>query len=65
MYELYCCLGIRGEVNWIKLEYFDSDIYQVTARYVEIDGQPYVMELLRKMDEEFLVDLENRDRLME
>ena len=48
-----------------KLEYPDSDIYQVTARYVEIDGQPYVMELLRKMDEEFLVDLENRDRLME
>ena len=47
------------------LEYLDSDIYQVTARYVEIDGQPYVMELLRKMDEEFLVDLENRDRLME
>ena len=32
---------------------------------MEIDGQPYVMELLRKMDEEFLVDLENRDRLME
>ena len=48
-----------------KLEYLDSDIYQVTARYVEIDGQPYVMELLRKMDEEFLVNLENRDRLME
>ena len=48
-----------------KLEYLDSDIYQVTARYVEIDGQPYVIELLRKMDEEFLVDLENRDRLME
>ena len=48
-----------------KLEYLDSDIYQVTARYVEIDGQPYVMELLRKIDEEFLVDLENRDRLME
>lgn len=48
-----------------KLEYLDSDIYQVTARYVEIDGQPYVMELLRKMDEEYLVDLENRDRLME
>ena len=48
-----------------KLEYLDSDIYQVTARYVEIDGQPCVMELLRKMDEEFLVDLENRDRLME
>ena len=46
-----------------KLEYLDSDIYQVTARYVEIDGQPYVMELLRKMDEEFLVDLENPERI--
>ena len=63
------CIAVRAfEEKSVrtKLEYLDSDIYQVTARYVEeIDGQPYVMELLRKMDEEFLVDLENRDRLME
>ena len=65
MYELYCCRAFEEKSVRTKLEYLDSDIYQVTARYVEIDGQPYVMELLRKMDEEFLVDLENRDRLME
>ena len=62
------CIAVRAfEEKSVrtKLEYLDSDIYQVTARYVEIDGQPYVMELLKKMDEEFLVDLENRDRLME
>lgn len=63
----YCIAARAFEEKSVrtKLEYLDSDIYQVTARYVEIDGQPYVMELLRKMDEEFLVDLENRDRLME
>ena len=63
----YCIAARAFEEKSVrtKLEYPDSDIYQVTARYVEIDGQPYVMELLRKMDEEFLVDLENRDRLME
>ena len=62
------CVSLKafeGKTQKTKLEFMDSDIYQVTARYVEIDGQPYVMELLRKMDEEFLVDLENRDRLME
>ena len=62
------CIAVRAfEEKSVrtKLEYLDSDIYQVTARYVEIDGHPCVMELLKKMDEESLVDLENRDRLME
>ena len=29
-----------------KLEYFAPDIVQVTARYLEVDGAPYVLELL-------------------
>ena len=48
-----------------KLEYLNSEIYEVTARYVEIDGKPYVMELIKKLDEEFLIDMEDRDRFVE
>ena len=39
-----------------KLEFLDSDIFQVFSRYVEIDGKPYVMEMLKKLDEDTLVD---------
>ena len=33
-----------------KLEFLSREMYQVTARYVEIDGEPYVMEMLQKQD---------------
>ena len=39
-----------------KLEFLDSDIFQVFSRYVEIDGKPYVMEMIKKLDEDTLVD---------
>lgn len=39
-----------------KLEFLDSDMFQVFSRYVEIDGKPYVMEMLKKLDEDTLVD---------
>ena len=39
-----------------KLEMIDEEVYQVIARYIEIDGEPYVMELIRKMDDDSLLD---------
>ena len=39
-----------------KLEFLDSDIFQVFSRYVEVDGKPYVMEMLKKLDEDTLID---------
>ena len=33
-----------------KLEVLDSRVCQIIARYIEIDGKPYVMELLRYLD---------------
>lgn len=33
-----------------KLEILDGRIYQIIARYIQIDGEPYVMELLRCLD---------------
>ena len=34
-----------------KLEFIDSKIYQVISRYIEIDGKPYVMELVSQLDQ--------------
>ena len=33
-----------------KIEFLDSDMYQVFVRYLEIDDEPYVMEMLKKLD---------------
>ena len=43
-----------------KLEFQEDDIYQVISRYVEIDGKPYVMELVKKMYEDSLLDADGR-----
>ena len=41
-----------------KIEFLDSDMYQVFVRYLEIDDEPYVMEMLKKLDENTLTDEE-------
>ena len=46
-----------------KLEYFDPDIVQVTARYMEIDGAPYVMEVLQRMHSETIIDPDDTEAL--
>ena len=46
-----------------KLEYMGRDIFQVTAVYREVDGQPCVMELIQQLDSETLIDPENGNRL--
>lgn len=57
-------LAFKGKKLKTKLEMLDSDLFQVFARYVEIDGVPYVMELLKKMDEDTLIDYNGRERLI-
>lgn len=34
------------------------------SRYIEIDGKPYVMELVSQLDENSLVDADGRNRLL-
>ena len=48
-----------------KIEFLDSDMYQVFARYLEIDSEPYVMEKLKKLDENTLTDEEGYEKLTE
>lgn len=47
----------------IKLEYSKNAVYQVTARYLHVDGQRYVLELLQKLDEELMIDPESGEKL--
>ena len=46
-----------------KLEYFDPDIVQVTARYLEVDGAPYVLEVLQRMYSETIIEPDDADAL--
>lgn len=48
--------SLKEKKQATKLEFLDSDMFQVFSRYVEIDGKPYVMEMLKKLDEDTLVD---------
>lgn len=47
-----------------KLEFRDNQIYQVTSRYMEIDGKAYVMELVKELDDDFLLDAEGCEKLV-
>lgn len=38
-----------------KFEFLDSDVYLITAMYVEIDTKPYVIEMLAKLTDETLL----------
>lgn len=47
-----------------KLEFSDKNVYHVISRYVEVDGEPCVMECLRVFDEDSLMDYSGGDRLL-
>lgn len=46
-----------------KLEVMDGKLYQVIARYIEVDGCPHVMELIRCMEMDLPVGVMEHDKL--
>ena len=48
-----------------KLEVFDDVLYQLIARYVEIGRKEYVMELIRRLDNEWSFGQLNHEKLVE
>ena len=46
-----------------KLEYFEPDIVQVTARYLNVDGEDYVLEVLQRMHSETIIDPDDSEAL--
>ena len=57
--------ALEEKTKKYKLEFQGTDIYQVTARYLEIDGKPYVMELVQPLEEENMLDEEGREKLID
>ena len=52
------CIVLRAYMDKckkIKLEYDDPNVYQVTARYLHVEGGRYVLELVQKLYEAKLV----------
>ena len=52
---------LREKTQKTKLEYIGSNLYEHVARYVEIDGKPYIMEMARQVEEELIIDREGID----
>lgn len=57
-------IAFQEKCQKTKLEFLGDKIYQVTSRYVEIDGVPQVMELVKCLDDDSLVDSGNREKLI-
>lgn len=47
-----------------KLEYLGSQIFYVIARYVEIDGKAYVVEMLSCLEDETVLDSKGKSLLI-
>ena len=47
-----------------KVEIVDSQVYQVTSRYLEIDGEPYVMEMINNLEDDDIIDSEDKENLL-
>ena len=56
--------ALREKKQMIKLEFLESEVYQVISRYMEIDGQPYVMELINHLEDDTLIDISCREKLI-
>ncbi len=58
------CLPVRAyheKKQLSKVELTAGILYHITARYVEIDGEPYVMELVRYLDDDLGEDSDERE----
>lgn len=48
-----------------KLEFIDHDIYAIVAQYVEVDGRPWVLELVYKTKEDIILGAHGKTRFLE
>ncbi len=47
-----------------KLEFLDADVFLVISRYLEIDDEACVMELVKHRENDTLIDTDGRDKLV-
>lgn len=55
-------LAMKGQCT--KLEFIGPEMYQVIAKYLEVDGAPCVMEMISCLDDDTLLDAEGREALI-
>ena len=58
------CLPVRAyheKKQFSKVELSSAGLYHVTAVYVEIDGKPYIMELVKYLDEDLDEESDERE----
>lgn len=58
---MYCSKSVKEKNQKTKLEYFNGKLYEIVARYVEVDGEPYVMEMVRQVEKELIIEKEEID----
>ena len=47
-----------------KLEFLDADVFLVISRYLEIDDEACVMELVKHLENDTLIDTDGRDKIV-
>lgn len=57
-------LALKEQTQKIKFEFLGLQVFQVISRYVEIDGRPYVMEMIQNLDESIQIDQEGYEKLI-
>lgn len=56
--------ALRDKDVHTKLEFIGSQLYEVTARYMEVEGEPYVLELVKRMDDNYMIDENQCEKLL-
>lgn len=61
------CISVKvmeDKIQRTKLELIGDDFYQVISKYVVIESEPCVVEMISKLDREVLVDDDGKNRLL-
>lgn len=56
--------GMSGKENLTKIEFIDQNVYHVRSTYVEVDGYPYLLELVDQITEETLLGGHGKDEVI-
>lgn len=65
--QCYNCISRKAfeqKCQKTKIEIVDSKVYQVIARYLEIDEEPYVMEMINSLESDDIIDSEDKENLL-
>lgn len=56
--------AIETKRDQVKLEFRQDGIFHVISRYIEVDGEPCVMELLHEVEPENIIDMSGEEKLL-